>query len=48
MKKYPDAKITGNTNPPRSGSFEILINNELIYSKFELNRFPTKDEISEW
>ena len=46
--KYPDAIVNGNTIPPRVGSFEILLNNQLIFSKFKLDRFPTKEEISEW
>jgi selT/selW/selH-like putative selenoprotein len=46
--KYKDVKIIGNVDPPRSGAFEITLNNELIFSKFELNRFPTENEISKW
>jgi len=37
--------IIGNQTPPRSGAFEITINNELVYSKFKTNTFPSEDEI---
>ena len=45
---YSDVKIVGNSSPPRTGAFEVTFNNELIFSKFQKNRFPTKDEISKW
>tara|TARA_B100000287_G_C20504546_1_gene730521 strand:+ start:393 stop:530 length:138 start_codon:yes stop_codon:yes gene_type:complete len=41
-------KITSNQSPPRSGAFEVTINKNLIFSKFELNRFPTENEIQDW
>ena len=44
-KKCPKAMIIGNQTPPRSGAFEITINNELVYSKFKTNTFPSEDEI---
>jgi selT/selW/selH-like putative selenoprotein len=49
IKKY-DAKaiIEGNNNPPRTGSFEVEMDGELLFSKFELNRFPTESEIKSW
>lgn len=46
--KYPHASVIGNKNIPRSGSFEVLLENKLLFSKFKENRFPTKDEISQW
>lgn len=46
--KYPDAIVIGNSNPPRTGSFEVSSNNNLLFSKFKLNRFPTKEEIGKW
>ena len=46
--KYSDIKIVGNSSPPRTGAFEVRLNNELIFSKLQKNRFPTKDEISKW
>ena len=42
---FPNAIIKGNKNDPRTGAFEITVNNKLIYSKFRTNSFPTKDEI---
>lgn len=33
--------------PSSGGVFEINFNNELIFSKKELDRFPEKDEIEE-
>ena len=46
--KYSEVKIAGNSSPPRTGAFEVRLNNELIFSKLQKNRFPTKDEISKW
>tara|TARA_B100001029_G_C15049555_1_gene449680 strand:- start:339 stop:500 length:162 start_codon:yes stop_codon:yes gene_type:complete len=45
---YPNALVIGNQKQPREGSFEIKLENRLIFSKFEKNRFPTKEEISKW
>ncbi len=46
IKKYnSECKIKGNQEPPRSGAFEITLNNKLVYSKFETNKFPTEEEI---
>ncbi len=46
IKKYaPEFQIKGNEQSPRSGAFEITIDNKLVYSKFETNKFPTEDEI---
>ena len=44
-KLKPNSSIIGNQNPPRSGAFEITINNKLIYSKFETQTFPNEEEI---
>ena len=46
--KYSNVKIVGNSIPPRTGAFEVMLNNQRIFSKFQKNRFPTKDEISKW
>jgi len=43
----PDAYIEGNKNNPRTGSFEIIIDGKLVYSKFETHAFPSKAEIKE-
>jgi len=40
-----EAIISGNNTPPRSGAFEIKINGELVYSKFDSGTFPDKSDI---
>ena len=47
-RENPKLTIERNNNPPRTGSFEVTIDNNLVYSKFETNNFPTKDEILTW
>ena len=47
-QKYPKVIVNGNNNPPRTGSFEVTINDKLVYSKFETNNFPNETEILEW
>ena len=42
---FPNTTIEGNKNLPRSGAFEITLNGELVYSKFQTNTFPTKEDI---
>ena len=44
-KQHPDVIIEGNRNSPRTGSFEITINKQLVYSKFQTNDFPKESEI---
>ena len=46
-KLNPNCIINGNEQSPRSGAFEITINNRLVYSKFETNQFPNQQEIRE-
>ncbi len=41
----PEAIISGNNTPPRSGAFEIKINEKLVYSKLDLGTFPNKSDI---
>ena len=41
-------EIEGNSHIPRSGAFEVCINDMEVFSKFKLLRFPTKKEISDW
>ena len=38
----------GNEITPRSGAFEVTINNKMVYSKFETGVFPTENEITHW
>ena len=45
---YPNASIKGNSTPPRSGAFEVTINDKLVYSKFKTGTFPTKSDINTW
>ena len=44
----PDAKIQGNANTPRSGAFEVTIDDELVYSKFKTGGFPKESDIKDW
>ena len=44
----PSAKITGNECSPRTGAFEVILDNNLVYSKFKTGDFPTREEIKEW
>ena len=44
----PQAKIEGNSTQPRSGAFEVCLNNELVYSKFKTGEFPQKSDIKKW
>ena len=44
----PNADIQSNTTPPRSGAFEVSIDNKLVFSKFEKGRFPTNSDIQSW
>tara|TARA_B100001741_G_C16389859_1_gene521913 strand:- start:518 stop:685 length:168 start_codon:yes stop_codon:yes gene_type:complete len=44
----PNVNITGNKQAPRSGAFEVTLNNKLIFSKFETGTFPDKRIIKNW
>ena len=44
----PNANIEGNSKPPRSGAFEVSLNDELVYSKFKTGEFPQESEIKNW
>ena len=49
ITKYcPEAIVEGNNSLPRTGSFEITINNVLKYSKFQTNEFPDETVICNW
>ncbi len=41
-------KIIGNPIPPRTGSFEILLNGRLVFSKLKSGDFPVPSEIYSW
>ena len=47
-KIAPDAKVKGNLKPPRSGAFEVSIDDKLVFSKFESGGFPQKSDIKNW
>ena len=40
--------IKGNKTIPRTGSFEVVMNNQLIFSKLKTDRFPNEAEIYSW
>jgi len=42
------SNIVGNEENPRTGSFEVVINNQLVFSKFKVGRFPNESEIYSW
>ena len=43
-----DIRIQANKNSPRTGAFEVTINDVLVYSKFQTGTFPHKDDINSW
>ncbi len=47
-KIIPEAKVQGNAKPPRSGAFEVTIDNKLVYSKFKTGEFPQERDINSW
>ena len=47
-KKFPEVELIENQDPPRTGSFEVIIGERLVFSKFKLNRFPFRQEINGW
>ena len=47
-KENAELTITQNDTPPRTGSFEVTIDDNVVYSKFKTNNFPTEDEILGW
>ena len=44
----PEAKVQGNAKPPRSGAFEVTIDEKLVYSKFQTGNFPNTGDIKSW
>ena len=47
-KNNPNAHVVGNSTPPRNGAFEVSIDRELVYSKFQTGNFPQKKDIKSW
>ena len=44
----PNSTIIGNVHPPRSGAFEVTINEKNVYSKFTTGTFPKEKEVKNW
>ena len=40
--------IAGNKSNPRTGAFEVVMNNQLVFSKLKTERFPNETEIYSW
>ena len=47
-KIVPNAIIQSNIKPPRSGAFEVTIEDKLVYSKFQTGEFPQGSDINKW
>ena len=44
----PEAKVEGNVKSPRSGAFEVTIDDKLVFSKFQSGGFPQESDIKGW
>ena len=47
-KTDPNILIEGNKHTPRSGSFEVEIDGNIIFSKLKTGKFPSKSDIESW
>ena len=47
-KIMPSAQVEGNAKPPRSGAFEVTLDDKLVYSKFQTGNFPNTGDIKNW
>ena len=43
-----NVEIKGNLTEPRTGSFEVKLNDKLVFSKLQTDNFPDKNEILSW
>ena len=43
-----NVNISSNKDGHRIGSFEVTINNSIVFSKLDTNRFPSDNEIKSW
>ena len=43
-----NVEIKGNLAEPRTGSFEVELNDKLVFSKFQTDKFPDENEILSW
>ena len=41
-------EVIGNISHPRSGSFEVMIDDLVVFSKFETGCFPNEEQIRTW
>ena len=41
-------QVSSNQMPPRSGAFEVKVDEETVFSKFEIGRFPNEAEVRGW
>ena len=48
LKLNSNINIRSNEIYPRSGAFEVTMNDTLIFSKLDSGRFPNDDEINSW
>ena len=46
--KIDNVSITSNLKLPRTGAFEVSVNDKIAYSKFNTGEFPTESEIYSW
>ena len=47
-KLFPEHTIIGNKISPRSGAFEVSMNEKIVFSKFETGNFPNENDIRSW
>ncbi|KAK9542494.1 hypothetical protein VZT92_000352 [Zoarces viviparus] len=45
LERIPGVKVTGQVG--RSGSFEVTVNGQLIFSKLQKGKFPDPKEVAE-
>ena len=45
---FPKYKVKGNDTAPRSGAFEVTLNQKVLFSKFDTGKFPTTEDIKNW
>lgn len=47
-KINPNILIEGNKHTPRSGSFEVELEGNIIFSKLQTGKFPSQSDIESW
>jgi len=43
-----NVEIKGNLAEPRTGSFEVKLNDKLVFSKFQTDKFPDENQVLNW